>query len=76
MIKPVFMTAVHCGETKSLSMNAWSRLIGVTEYFVKNRKYRGAETDQEIIDAAVESVKGISSLERLRKSMMHNMVMR
>jgi len=62
-----YMTAKHEGKTKTLSMNAWSRLLNVTEFFIRNKKLRTKMTDQQIIDAAVASNKSCNSIEAMRK---------
>lgn len=62
-----FMTAKHDGEMKTLSMCAWSRLLDVTEYFIRNKKTREGMTDQQIIDAAIAENNSGASVDSLRK---------
>ena len=66
--KSVLIKAKHGGEMKELSMCAWSRLIDVTEYFIRNAKQRTDMTDQQIIDHAVSSTTSCSSLETMRNN--------
>lgn len=54
MKEKVMITAVHEGQLKTKPIFAWSRILNVSEHFLRVRKITLNKPDQKIIDEAVK----------------------